>query len=240
MNIDIFLKEAKKRKIKFTVISGSKLGYTAPKSTVTEKFKKYLDKNKVEIIDALLAQNSSNEPVLFEELTKGYVNEKLLSFGLTKDDILGVNDPALKLDEEELQEIRSCKRLFDIWTNHVYRHKQLKALELAKQKQPEEYDLNATLDSLPFKDKCKFIEHVLTIFKKFFFGKQYAGQKPNIMFIEIWSQANKDLTLKQIFEASALIISEGKEAKKYDNREQFKYLSELSENAAKFREVSNE
>ena len=240
MNIDIFLKEAKKRKIKFTVISGSKLGYTAPKNIVTEKFKKYLDKNKVEIIDALMAQSSSNDPVLFEELTKAYVNEKLLSLGLTRDDILGINDPVLKLDEEELQEIRSCKRLFDIWTNHVVLFEGLTKAYVDEQKQTEEYDLNSTLDSLPFEDKFKFIEHVLITFKKFFLDDQYAGQKPNIMFIEIWSQANKDLTLKQIFEASALIISEGKEAKKYDNREQFKYLSELSENAAKFREVSNE
>lgn len=233
MNVDIFLKEAEKCKIKFTVING-KLNYDAPKSVVNEKFKNYLDKNKPEIITAITAQGYSNEPILFEKLTKTYVEERLLSLGLSKDDMLGVNDPALKLDEEELQDIRNNRNLFDIWVQHAYKHKQLRALEIAKRKQSEEYNMSDTLGSLPLNDRCKFVEHVLITFKKFFLEDNYLEQKPNTLFIEIWSQVNENLTLQQIFDASIKLIRLAKEAKKDNNKQQYKYFKTLSENAAYF------
>ena len=149
----------------------------------------------------------------------------------------------LKLDEEELQEIKDSKRLFDIWINHVYRYKQLKELKFSKQKQPEEYDINATLDSLPFDDKCKFMEHILTTFKKFFLEDKYAGQKPNEMFLEIWNEANKDLTLQEIFDASIWIIRGAKKAKNNNDSHKYSFFKKFSENAVFFKgslKVDNE
>ena len=169
------------------------------------------------------------------KLTHTYISQRMLELGLTKNDIRGEMDPELALDEIELQEIRNNKQLFDIWVKHVHRHKQLKAFELAKKQQAEEYDLGDRLECLSLEHQFKFIDHVLTTFKKFFLGERYIDQKPTDLFVEIWFKANYDLTIGQIFEASVELIRLSKFAKdNYDNAK-IKRLEEISNNAEYFR-----
>lgn len=164
-----------------------------------------------------------------------YMAQRMLELGLTREDVRGENNPTLALDEIELQEIRSDKQLFNTWVEHVHRHKQLKALELTKEQQAEEYALDDTLGSLPLEHQFKFIEHVLTTFKKFFFGDKYSGVQPTDLFVEMWFKANHDLTLGQIFNASAELIGLAKVAKDNGNDAEFKRLQGISENPEYFR-----
>ena len=47
----------------------------------------------------------------------------------------GETDSSLALDQDGLNDIRSDKRLFDIWVEHVHQYKQLKALAITNQKE---------------------------------------------------------------------------------------------------------
>ena len=164
-----------------------------------------------------------------------YITQRMDELGLSKEDVRGETDPILALDPEELNGIRNNKQLFDIWVEHVHLHKQLRALEIAKRKQTEEYTLGDTLRSLPFEHKIKFVEHMLTTLKKPLFGERYKGEAPNALFAECWFLANHDLTLDQIFEASAEFVRLAKSANDCGDNAELKRLRGISENAEWFR-----
>jgi hypothetical protein len=210
----------------------------APASVWTAEIKQAVSEHKAEIIRLMIrddVQASSEHPINIKAPTNAYITQRMAELELTKQDVRGETDPSLALDPDELNDIRNDKQLFDIWVEHVHRHKQLKALELAKQKQAEQYTLGDTLGSLPFDHKIKFVEHVLITFKKFFLGERYLGQKPNHLFCEMWFLRNEDLTLRQIFDASAELIRLAKMAKVMSDNTEFKRLRSISENLEYFR-----
>lgn len=61
-----------------------------------------------------------------EILTLLRVHGRLLKLGLTNEDVRVESDPELRLDPQELEDIRGSDELFDIWVVHVYHHKQTK------------------------------------------------------------------------------------------------------------------
>lgn len=164
-----------------------------------------------------------------------YITQRMDELFLTTEDVRGETDPVLVLEPEELNDIRNDKRLFDIWIEHVHRHKQLRALEIAKQKQADEYTLDDTLGSLPFDHKFKITEHVLTTFKKYLSGERYNGEAPNSLFVECWFLANHDLTLEQLFNASAKFVQLVKVASNCCDNMELKRLRGVSENPEGFR-----
>jgi len=239
------LLKAKGLGIKFSV-RDSQLVVEAPKGAITEDMRNAIRENKPEIIkwtSANDAKKELSECASIGKLTNAYVAQRILELGLTKEDVRGETDPSLALDEEELNDIRNDERLFDIWVKHVHCHKQLKALELANKKQAEEYDLGDTLGSLPFEHKFKLIEYVLTTFKKFLFGERYQGEVPNKLFVEMWFLANHDLTIGQIFEASAEFVRLAKKGKDRSDDTEAKRLRLIAEDVEDFRKfclVNNE
>ena len=204
----------------------------APSNVWTADIKQAVSEHKSEIIKLIAANNVHTAP---QQPTNAYMSQRMLELGLTKEDVRGETDPSLALDEDELNDIRNDKRLFDIWVEHVHRHKQLKALELAEKKRSEEYDLNTALKSMPFEHKFAFTEHVLTTFKKFFLAERYKDEKPCKLFVEVWFLANHELTLGQIFDASAELLRLAKVARENSNNPEFKRLRGISENAEYFR-----
>jgi hypothetical protein len=166
------------------------------------------------------------------------MSQRMNELGLTKEEVIGETDFELVLDENELNDIRNDKQLFDIWVDHVHRHKQLKALELAKKKSEEQYNISDTLDSLPFEHKLKFVEYVLTTFKKFFLDERYKDKKPCKLFVEMWFLANNELTIGQIFDVSAELIRLAKNAREGGDNVEYKQLRGISENAEYFRQFS--
>lgn len=204
----------------------------APVNVWTAEIKLAVSEHKSEIIRLIAANNAQTTS---QRPTNAYISQRMLELGLTKEDVRGETDLSLTLDPEELNDIRNDKQLFDIWVEHVYRHKQFNALELTKKKQDEEYDLGDTLGSLPFDHKFKFTEHVLTTFKKHLFGKRYKGEASNALFVECWFLANHDLTLKQLFEAAAEFVRLAKNVNDCGDSVKLKRLREISEGVEIFR-----
>jgi hypothetical protein len=224
------LSKARSLGIKFSVKT-LQLVVDAPKGAITEEIRQAVREHKSEIMELITARRQQD----LQQPTNAYMSQRMLELGLTKEDIRGETDPSLALDEDELSDIRNDKLLFDIWVEHVHRTKQLKALELAKQKQAEEYSLGDTLGSLPFDHKFKLIEHMLTTFKKFLFGERYKGEVPNALFVECWYLANHDLTLEQLFNASAEFTRLAKNANDCGDNAELKRLREIVEGTESFR-----
>jgi hypothetical protein len=201
----------------------------APSNVWTAEIKQAVSEHKSEIIKLIASNNVRTAP---QQPTNAYMSHRMLELGLTKEDVRGETDSSLALDEGELNDIRNNKQLFDIWVEHVHRHK---ALELAKKKSEEQYNLGDTLYSLPFEHKFKFVEHVFITFKKFFLAERYKDEKPCKLFVEVWFLANHELTLGQIFDASAELIRLAKVARENSNNPEFKRLRGISENAEYFR-----
>ena len=204
----------------------------APSNVWTVELKQAVSEHKSEIIRLLAANNVHTAP---QQPINAYMSQRMLELGLTKEDVRGETDSSLALDEDELNDIRNNKQLFDIWVKHVHRTKQLKALELAKQKQSEEYALGDTLGSLSVEHQFKFVEHMLTTFKKILFGDRYKGEIPNALFVECWYLANHDLTLEQLFNASAEFARLAKNANDCGDSVEIKRLRTISEGVEAFR-----
>lgn len=211
-------------------VEANSLVFSAKKGTLPADLLEDFKQHKEDVIYFLKNQENS------QKLNKYYINNALCKYNLTIDDITGKNDPALKLDEQELNDIRNNKALFDIWVEHVHRHKQLKALELAKKKREEEYDQAVLFSSMPFADKFKLTKHILVTFLKYFKGSDYSEDEPNDLFVEIWFLANADLTIGQVIDDAAELILLADKYKKEGSNAKYERLQTISENAEYFRE----
>jgi len=65
-----------------------------------------------------IAIQSSREDLLTPE----YAKIKMSKLGITAEDIRGETEHSLRLDAQELADIRGSKALFDCWANHVAKH----------------------------------------------------------------------------------------------------------------------
>lgn len=70
--------------------------------------------------------SDNNAPNL--EFSPQLAKEKMKELGLTYDDVLGVNNPSLFLDEEERKHIKSSNEAFNLWLEHVCLHKEMQRL----------------------------------------------------------------------------------------------------------------